>query len=109
MTTPPAPRLLATVRAFRDRPRLTTALTMGVAVAIGLYLLPNDLRPTTRNILIWDSAALTYIVLMLHMMRGCGINDIQARAARGSCSLSYCAGGELGPGPAPCPAWPALQ
>ena len=81
MTTPPAPRLLATVRAFRDRPRLTTALTMGVAVAIGLYLLPNDLRPTTRNILIWDSAALTYIVLMLHMMRGCGINDIQARAA----------------------------
>jgi len=81
MTTPSAPRLLATVRAFRDRPRLTTALVFGIVVAIGLYGLPNGLRWTTRNILIWDAAALSYIVLMMRMMRGCGVNEIQARAA----------------------------
>jgi uncharacterized membrane protein len=81
MTTPPAPRLLATVRAFRDRPGLTTALAFGVVVAIGFYGLPNDLRWTTRNILIWDCAALTFILLMMRMMNACSVDDIQASAA----------------------------
>ncbi len=81
MTTPPAPLWLAAVRAFRDRPRLTTALAFGVAVAVGLYGLPNDLRWTTRNILIWDAAALSFIVMMVHMMFDCGVDEIQARAA----------------------------
>jgi len=81
MTTPPAPWPIAALRAFRDRPRLTTALAFGAAVAIGLYGPPNDLRWTTRNILIWDSACLTFIVLMIGMMCDCGIDKIQARAA----------------------------
>lgn len=81
MTTPPAPLWLATVRAFRDRPSLTTALAFGGAMAIGLYGPPNDLNWITRNILIWDSAALTFIVLTLQTMRRCGIDDIQARSA----------------------------
>src|SRR5215469_6932159 len=81
MTTPPAPWPLATFRAFRDRPRLVAALAVGAAVAAGLYLLPNDLRPSTRNILVWDSAALTFSVLMLGMMSDCGVDRIQARAA----------------------------
>jgi uncharacterized membrane protein len=81
MTTPPAPWPLATVRAFRDRPRLTSALAVGGIMALGLYLVPNDLRSSTRNILIWDGAALTFIVMMVGMMCDCGIDRIQARAA----------------------------
>ena len=81
MTTPPAPWPLATIRAFRDRPRLVTSLTVGACVAIGLYGLPNDLRPSTRDILIWDSAGLTFSILMLGMMCDCGVDRIQARAA----------------------------
>jgi uncharacterized membrane protein len=81
MTTPPTPFWLSTVNAFRDRPRLTAALAMGAVVALGLYGVPNDLRWTTRNILIWDAAAGTFIVLMLGMMIDCGVDEIQARAA----------------------------
>jgi uncharacterized membrane protein len=80
MTTPPAPWPLATLRAFRDRPRLVRSLAVGAAVALGLYGLPNDLRWTTRNILIWDSAAVTFVALMIGMMCDCGIDKIQARA-----------------------------
>jgi uncharacterized membrane protein len=81
MTTPPAPWPIATFRAFRDRPRLVAALAVGAAVAVGLYAVPNDLRPSTRNILVWDSAALTFSLLMLGMMYECGVDRIQARAA----------------------------
>ena len=81
MTTPPAPWPIATFRAFRDRPRLVTSLTIGAAVALVLYGLPNNLRTSTRNILIWDSAAITYVVLMIGMMFDCGVDRIQARAA----------------------------
>jgi uncharacterized membrane protein len=81
MTTPPAPWPVATVRAFRDRPRLSSSLAVGAAMALILYAVPNDLRESTRNILIWDSAALTFIVLMVGMMCDCGIDRIQARAA----------------------------
>ena len=81
MSTPPAPWPLATFRAFRDRPRITSSLAVGVVMAFVLYGLPNALRPSTRNVLIWDSAALTFIVLMVGMMCDCGIDRIQARAA----------------------------
>ncbi|MGZ3273380.1 MAG: DUF1345 domain-containing protein [Caulobacteraceae bacterium] len=81
MSTPPAPWPIATFRAFRDRPRLTTALAVGAAVALCLYGVPNGLRESTRNILIWDSAGLTFCVLMIGMMCDCGIDRIQARAA----------------------------
>jgi uncharacterized membrane protein len=81
MTTPPAPWPIATVRAFRDRPRITTALAVGAVVAVGLYSVPNHLAASTRNILIWDFTALTFIVGMMGMMCDCGIDRIQARAA----------------------------
>lgn len=81
MTTPPAPWPIATFRAFRDRPRLTSALVAGGGMALVLYGLPNPLRDSTRNILAWDCAALTFIVLMIGMMCDCGIERIQARAA----------------------------
>src|SRR5262249_10305585 len=81
MTTPPAPWPIATFRAFRDRPRLTMSLAVGAVVALGLWLLPNDLRWSTRPILMWDSVGLTFIVLMLAMMSDCGVDRIQARAA----------------------------
>jgi uncharacterized membrane protein len=80
MTTPPAPWPVAVFRAFRDRPRLVTALAVGIAVGVILYTVPNGLGVTTRNILIWDSAALTFTVLMIRMMCDCGIDRIQARA-----------------------------
>lgn len=81
MSTPPAPWPLATLRAFRDRPRLLTALTVGAVLAAVLYGLPNKLAWSTRDILIWDCAALTFIIGMVGMMCDCGVDRIQARAA----------------------------
>ena len=38
MTTPPAPFLIATARAFRDRPRMLTAIVVGIVVALALTI-----------------------------------------------------------------------
>jgi uncharacterized membrane protein len=81
MSTPPAPFLIATYRAFRDRPRMAAAIILGIVVGLALTYLPNDLRWSTRSILTWDSAAGCFIVLMTMMMCDCGIDRIQARAA----------------------------
>jgi uncharacterized membrane protein len=81
MTTPPAPWPIATYRAFRDRPRITSSILLGAVVAAALHFVPSDLRWSTRTILSWDSAALSFIVLTTLMMCDCGIDRIQARAA----------------------------
>ena len=81
MSTPPAPWPLATFRAFRDRPRITASIFVGLAVAALSYLVPADLRWSTRSIISWDCAAGCFILLMVRMMRDCGIDEIQARAA----------------------------
>jgi uncharacterized membrane protein len=81
MFTPPAPWPIATYRAFRDRPRMAMAIALGLGVAVALHFIPNDLRWSTRSILAWDSAAGGFILLMTMMMRDCGIDRIQARAA----------------------------
>jgi uncharacterized membrane protein len=81
MSTPPAPFPIATYRAFRDRPRISAAIGLGILVALALHFLPNDLRWSTRTILSWDSGALCFIVLMVGMMCDCGVDKIQARAA----------------------------
>ena len=60
---------------------MTSAIVLGVAIAVALNYVPNDLRWSTRTILSWDSAALCFIVLMTRMMCDCGIDKIQARAA----------------------------
>ena len=81
MSTPPAPLPLATFRAFRDRPRITISIAVGLLVAAISYLGPVDLRWSTRSIISWDCAALCFIILMVRMMCDCGIDRIQARAA----------------------------
>jgi uncharacterized membrane protein len=81
MSTPPAPFPIATYRAFRDRPRMTLAIAVGIVMAAALHVFsPHELRWSTRAILSWDSAALTFILLMVWMMCDCGIDRIQARA-----------------------------
>ena len=81
MTTPPAPFAIATARAFRDRPRMTSAVVVGLAVALLLWLSPNNLSPSTRAILAWDFAVTTFIALMMAMMFKSDILQIQARSA----------------------------
>jgi uncharacterized membrane protein len=81
MSTPPAPWPIATFRAFRDRPRIVAAIVAGLAVAAVLQYGPGELRWSTRAIISWDCAALTFIVLMMRMMCDCGIDKIRARAA----------------------------
>lgn len=81
MTTPPAPWPIATFRAFRDRPRMTSAIALGLVVALVLNYAPDNMRWSTRSILSWDAAALCFIVLTTLMMCDCGIDRIQARAA----------------------------
>jgi uncharacterized membrane protein len=81
MSTPPAPWPLATFRAFRDRPRITSAILAGLGMAAILHFVPADLRWSTRAIISWDAAAGCFIFLMVRMMCDCGIDKIQARAA----------------------------
>jgi uncharacterized membrane protein len=81
MTTPPAPPILATIRAFLDRPRLLAGIIAGLAAAILLWLIPDHLSWSARAILSWDSATLTFVGLMMHMMSRCDIKAIEARAA----------------------------
>jgi uncharacterized membrane protein len=77
---PKPSRLVQTVYAFRDRPRLVVGIATGLVVAALLWAVPNGLRPSTRAIIAWDAAGLTFITLMLLMMADCGISKIQARA-----------------------------
>ena len=81
MTTPPAPMVIATWRAFRDRPRILAGIVVGILVALVLWLMPNPLRASTRGVISWDAAALTFIVLMMLMMRKSKVANIQAMAA----------------------------
>ncbi|HUO21847.1 MAG TPA: DUF1345 domain-containing protein [Caulobacteraceae bacterium] len=64
------------------RPRLIGSLALGLIVWIGLYLTPNDLRWSTRAIIGWDVAMLTFLALIFHMMAGCNIAKLQALAAK---------------------------
>jgi uncharacterized membrane protein len=81
MSTPPAPFPIATYRAFRDRPRMVAAIAVGIGVGLAMQVIPNALSWSTRAVFTWDSAGLTFIVLMTLMMVDCGIDRIQARAA----------------------------
>jgi uncharacterized membrane protein len=81
MSTPPAFLPVATFRAFRDRPRMTSAILTGFTVALALGLFAKEARWSTRAILSWDCAALTFIALMTAMMASAGIRGIEQRAA----------------------------
>ena len=82
MTTPPAPMIVATARAFRDRPRILAGIVVGIVTALVLWLMPNPLRGSTRGVISWDAAALTFIVLMMLMMHGSDVQKIQRTAAK---------------------------
>ena len=73
--------IIATWRAFRDRPRILAGIVVGILVALVLWLMPNPLRASTRGVISWDAAALTFIVLMMMMMRKSNVAKIQALAA----------------------------
>ena len=81
MTTPPAPRLIATFRAFRDRPSITMGIVLGCVTALALWLLPNQLSWSTRAILSWDVAAGTFLTMITMTMAKCDIDMIHQRAA----------------------------
>lgn len=81
MTTPPASFIVAAGRAVRDRPRMSSAILVGLATGLVLCLAPNNLSPSTRAILAWDCAVSTFIALMMAMMSKSDILQIQARSA----------------------------
>lgn len=54
---------------LHSRPRLLGGAGVGLAVAILLALVPNNLRLSTRAILAWDAGAIAFIVLITQLMR----------------------------------------
>lgn len=63
------------------RPRLIAAAAVGLAVGLGLQILPNPLSWSTRAICAWDAAAMFFLVVIFQMMSDCGVARMQARAA----------------------------
>jgi len=70
-------RRIPMIGPFRARPRLTSALAVGVAVYAACGFLPDTLRWSTCAILGWDATCLTFIALALLMMRGRTPADIR--------------------------------
>jgi uncharacterized membrane protein len=73
--------VLTGLSAFGGRPRLIAGLIVGLLAALVLMIAPNAMSWSTRAILAWDAAVLTFLVLIFQMMCGCGIARLQARAA----------------------------
>ena len=69
------------VRAFLSRPRLLSAIAVGVAAAGILYAIPTENLPSTRAILAWDAGCAWFIASVLWMMRGQDGAGISSKAA----------------------------
>ncbi len=69
------------VRAFLSRPRLLSAIAVGVATGAILYAIPTDNLPSTRAILAWDAGCARFIATVLWMMRGKDSESISRKAA----------------------------
>jgi uncharacterized membrane protein len=67
--------------ALGGRPRLMAGLIVGLVAGLILNITPNALSWSTRAILAWDAAVLTFLVLIFQMMSGCGVARMQTRAA----------------------------
>jgi uncharacterized membrane protein len=70
------------LRSLASRPRLISAVLIGIAVGLALSLIPNGLSPSTRAVFAWDATLVAFIVPTLLMMRDCDDTRIRARAAR---------------------------
>lgn len=68
-------------RRLLRRPRLVAAAAIGILVGAALWIIPNDLRWSTRAIFAWDAAMAVFIVATLMMMSECGETNIRARAS----------------------------
>jgi len=75
------PRAIRPWTPFIARPRLTGALCAGVAVAILMALVPNDLRWSTRAIVSWDVTCVVFLIAGLLSMRNSTSASISQRAA----------------------------
>lgn len=75
------PRRWGPLAALITRPRLLLAIGLGAAVGLCLWLIPNDLRLSTRAILAWDTGAGAFVAMMMHTMRCCPPEKLRGRAA----------------------------
>ena len=65
----------------KGRPRLGGSILVGLLALLAFWLIPNDLRWSTRAVLAWDAGNVFFLTAVFIMMCGCGITRIQARAA----------------------------
>jgi len=72
-------RLPYLLRIVRARPRLATAIALGVAVTL---VLPSHLWVTTRCLIGWNAGVALYLVLVYALMTRSNIERIRASAAR---------------------------
>ncbi|HEV8586637.1 MAG TPA: DUF1345 domain-containing protein [Methylomirabilota bacterium] len=70
------------MRVVRARPRLFTALGVGVLVVAVLTVAATQWRPATRVLLGWNVAVVLYLALAAHLMATADVREIRRRAAR---------------------------
>jgi len=63
--TEPRPFPLRYLGPFASRPRLVTAVAVGIAAGVLLAILPSDLDAPTRAILAWDIGCVVYVTTTL--------------------------------------------
>jgi uncharacterized membrane protein len=77
---PAPPRALPIVGAFAARPRLVSALALGLAVFVGLSSI-RDVAWTTSAILAWDVVCIGFLAMVFPIMTGKDSGSIRAKAA----------------------------
>ena len=66
---------------FASRPRLLSGIVVGVLAALALTFIPNELRRSTRALLVWDIGAGWFCITMMLAMARSDDCDMRARAA----------------------------
>jgi uncharacterized membrane protein len=75
------PRGILPVRILRSRPRLFTALAVGVVTTV-LLTARTDCRLATRFLVGWDVTDTLYLALAFHLMATSDLQQMRARALR---------------------------